>query len=938
MTPELWHRVRTTFHGCLELEGTVRSAFLDRECDGDPTLRSEVESLLESAARSDTFMERPAAGTHARHAPDEWLGKRLGAYEVVSLLAIGGMGEVYHAVRADDQYRQQVAIKLVRQGLEGSATIARFKAERQILASLDHPNIARLLDAGIAATGQPYFVMQFVEGEPIDRYCESHGLSLADRIRLFCEVCKAVQYAHQHLTVHRDLKPANILVTRDGEPKLLDFGIAKVIAPDADPVTVSSMWAMTPDYASPEQVRGQPITTASDVYSLGVILYRLLTGKSPYRATQTQPLTLAQEVCETQPTRPSTRFGAHEPSSKQLQGDLDSIVLMALRKEPERRYASVHDFSMDLRHHLEGRPVSAAPDSWHYRTGKFVKRHRFGVVVSVAAGIALLTTIGVIIKEGEISRAARQRAESRFNDVRQIANALIFELDDAVAKLEGSTPTRRLLVEKAVRYLDMLSQEAKDDVVLQRDMGNAFQKLGDIQGNPVLSNLGLTAEARESYGKAIDIRQALVAAEPGNIQDRLALAASYAGLADFLISTSGDLDSSLQYANRALAIVEPLQQGDPRNPQFAQELIGVYQTLSSIYGGSGSSANLGDVDAAVVNSRKAIVISDRVFQIRSDWQVGQRAELSIGLGDKLVKQGNRIEAVDEYRDGLELLRHASLGSSNAEFARLSALIFERLGNVQAMDGDFASATKSYGQSHVIYERTSAKNPEDVQAKFDLAAIDALYGNALVRQGDRRGGMRFLDAAATALERDQRIGDESAFARRLLSLTYVLRGQLGFAAADYPAAATDFAKAAALLPVGGNADLQAQMSWAAIQVKLADVHAKQGDVVRARVSYGQALQILEPLTGSRGPQIEALYATADAYTGLGATLLAGDNARSRSKAKLRCREARPWLERSVATWRLIRNPGRFNPSGFATAGPKEAARLLSLCLETSEPSA
>ena len=304
MTPERWQQIRTIFDQAVALKGSERESFLAAQCAGDPELRHEVESLLVSDAQAGTaFLNTPAVNLAADTVPHH-VGRRIGAYVIVEQIGHGGMGEVYRAVRADGQYEKQVAIKLVRGGYDTSSVLERFRHERQILASLDHPNIARLLDGGTTDEGIPYLVMELIEGIPIDQYCEDNQLGVPERLRLFMQVCSAVQYAHQRLVIHRDIKPGNILVTKEGVPKLLDFGIAKILDPaSSSEATVAS--PMTPEFASPEQIRGEPITTATDVYSLGVVLYRLLAGRSPYPAKTRTAHELAQAICEFEPERPS---------------------------------------------------------------------------------------------------------------------------------------------------------------------------------------------------------------------------------------------------------------------------------------------------------------------------------------------------------------------------------------------------------------------------------------------------------------------------------------------------------------------------------------------------------------------------------------------------------------------------------------------------------
>jgi len=426
MDSERWQNVERLYHAALECEESQRAAFLSRACGGDEVLRREVESLVFYGNRTGRFIEGSAleivapalAGEEAlgQDPPtdecriiEKMIGKRIAQYCVVEHLGSGGMGEVYRAVRADDQFEKQVAIKLVHASEASGFIIGRFKKERQILASLDHPNIARLHDGGATDEGVPYFVMELVEGQPIDKYCDCHRLGIHARLKLFLQVCSALQYSHQHQIIHRDIKPANILVTAEGIPKLLDFGIAKIL--DSGVVagavggigrTQTMFRAFTPEYASPEQIKAEPISAASDVYSLGVLLYELLTGHRPYQFRTRTPSEIELAICEEEPLKPSTVVTraeeqtladgtataitpeqitcARDSNPKQLHscllGDLDAIVMMALRKEPHRRYASVDDLSEDIRKHLAGLPITARPSTIAYRGTKFVRRHR----------------------------------------------------------------------------------------------------------------------------------------------------------------------------------------------------------------------------------------------------------------------------------------------------------------------------------------------------------------------------------------------------------------------------------------------------------------------------------------------------------------------------------------------------------------------------------
>ncbi|HXU46378.1 MAG TPA: serine/threonine-protein kinase, partial [Thermoanaerobaculia bacterium] len=393
MTPERWQRVQDLLEVAFERSEDERGAFLAESCGEDEALRSEVEAMLALETELGDFIETPVFDLPGDSGLEP--GSRLGPYRIVSELGRGGMGAVYLAERADSEYEKKVAIKLLKRGLDTDELIRRFRGERQILARLDHPNIGRLLDGGTTGDGRPYLVMDYVVGRPIDAYCSERNLPLPERLRLFGQVCRAVHFAHQNLVVHRDLKPGNILVTADGSPKLLDFGIAKLIEDDAEPfATVAALKMMTTEFASPEQVRGEPVTTATDVYSLGALLYRLLVGRSPYRPVTEGRAALAEAVCEQTPIRPSLAAAegpeADRDAGKRLRGDLDNIVLRALQKDPARRYESAEQLASDVQRHLDGLPVLARPDSLGYRVGKFVNRHRMGVGLAAAALVAVL--------------------------------------------------------------------------------------------------------------------------------------------------------------------------------------------------------------------------------------------------------------------------------------------------------------------------------------------------------------------------------------------------------------------------------------------------------------------------------------------------------------------------------------------------------------------
>jgi serine/threonine protein kinase len=504
---ERWVRVKELFEAAVDLDPNQRTALLDKECGDDEILRGEIESLLRSDERTDGFIEQPAFEIPRNLFTEEepFAGRQFGAYQVIREIGRGGLGAVYLAARADDEYRKQVAIKLVRRGLDTEDILRRFRTERQILAQLDHPNIARLIDGGTTDDGLPYFVMEYVNGEPINAYCDANAMPTAERLKLFRKVCSAVTYAHQNLVIHRDLKPSNILVTQEGEPKLLDFGIAKLLSTGDElfTQTIPALRVMTPEYASPEQVKGDKIMTTSDVYSLGVLLYELLTGQRPYRLKTRTPEEIARAITEQEPERPSTAIAKgvgnsknQIPNPKSLRGDLDNIVLMAMRKEPARRYASVGQFSEDIRRHLEGLPVRARKDTVTYRASKFVNRHRIGVGAAVLVLLSLVGGIVATFRQAQTAERAKVKAEATSAFLQRMLNA------SSPDRNSGAQPTVKDLLDEASKRLasGYLSGQPEVRAELQRVIGTTYLSLGQYD----LANQNLAAALKEQtriYGE-----------------------------------------------------------------------------------------------------------------------------------------------------------------------------------------------------------------------------------------------------------------------------------------------------------------------------------------------------------------------------------------------------------------------------------------------------
>lgn len=751
MTPERWDRVKEVLATALELPPHERASYLDRQCIGDDALRSEIELLLrgEQEAGSEFLGESSFAEAATALIPIEdhsWIGRRVGAYRIVEQIGAGGMGEVYRAFRADDQYCKEVALKVIRAGQDSNSVITRFKNERQILASLEHPNIARLLDGGTTEDGVPYIAMELIEGRPITEYCDQFKLSIAERLRIFLQVSSAVQFAHEHLIIHRDIKPGNILVTTDGTPKLLDFGIAKIL--EADPAaghadaTKTAFRVLTPRYSSPEQISGEPMTTASDVYSLGVVLYELLTGRSPYRVTTGSPQEMAQAVCAVDPQKPSFAVGRVEPvrnppsqpaeldelsaarsSSperlrKRLNGDLDNIILMALKKDPVRRYRSVEQLQEDLRRHLDNLPVLARNDTAWYRASKFVNRHKAGVILSGTFVLALLCGMAITLHEAQVARRERARAELRFNDVRKLANSLIFEIHDSMRDLSGATPARKLLVTRAQEYLDSLAKEASGDTSLQRELAAAYDRVGDLLGYSGAANLGDLAGALQSYKKALAIREVLAAANPHNPSIESDLLNDYFHLS-FVLMDSLDYSGALDVLRKGLPIAQELAatRSDPISKDI---LAGFYWKTGGILLETGDYAHAADSFRQSISIREPIATaSNSSPQFRT-----HLAGDYMGLATALRNTGDVNLALEASNKGLHLLEELSRSNpTNATLREYLGEAYNLSAPLSEKKGDINLALEYYSDAHRIFGDLRTRDPANSLARANFGFSD-----------------------------------------------------------------------------------------------------------------------------------------------------------------------------------------------------------------------
>jgi serine/threonine-protein kinase len=819
MTPaaERYTRMQELFDAVVELPPEERGTVLKKECGNDATLRQEVEALLVADAQNTSFGEQPAfvipEGLFPEQGEEQLGGTRFGVYQVIREIGRGGLGAVYLAARADDEYRKEVAIKLIRRGLDTDDILRRFRTERQILAQLDHPNIARLIDGGTTGDGLPYFVMEYVKGEPINVYCDLHNLNLSERLELFRKVCAAVTYAHQNLVVHRDLKPSNILVTPEGEPKLLDFGIAKLLSAEDEMLTQTApgLRAMTPDYASPEQIRGEKITTSSDIYSLGVLLYEILTGQRPYRLKTRASEEIARAITEQEAERPSTAIARGDgnsktqaPNPKFLHGDLDNIVLMALRKEPERRYVSVERFSEDIRRHLAGLPVNARNATFSYRAQKFIQRNKIGVA---AAAIVFLTIVGGIIVtvfQAERVVAERNRARKEAAKASRINTFLQNVLAFSDPSWLGSNPNkdREATISEA---LEAASRRAETELADQPEIAAAVHfTLGWTY-----KALGKLDKAEPHLRSALDIRRRILGGED---QDT---AQSMVGMAELLAMRGNSHEAEAMTAD-AVAIYRGAQRrGEADAKWFAvalsnlafmlqatkgqdllceelvREAIAVSDNLTGterapipvFYGNLGHMRNeRGDLEGAIAYTRQAI---EEQRKLPGDNRRGMGLFFN-NLGLFLLWKGETAEGQRVLGESVEITRN-TLGENHP----FTAIYLANLSTCSLRNGDYPRAYEEAKRAAEIQQRSLPEGHTDFYRSWVALGLALSYigelaeGENYLRQAVERArtklppGNRFIAVAHGALGENLLMQNRFAEAEEPLQFAYrELKTRLG----------------------------------------------------------------------------------------------------------------------------------------------------------------
>jgi eukaryotic-like serine/threonine-protein kinase len=972
VTPERWTEIQRQLDVALSLAIAERRTFLESIGAKDDELRRELESLLAGETADPDFMNTPAlsflqgASLESGSISHSMVGRTLGAYRILRQLGVGGMGEVYLAVRADGHYDQQVAVKIVRPGLGGGEfSSIRFRNERQILAKLDHPNIAKIMDGGTTEDGLPYFVMELIEGVPITEYCDRKSLSIEERFRLFRTVCSAVHYAHQHLIVHRDIKPNNIMVTAEGAPKLLDFGIAKMLNADtpAENTTMTGVWAMTPDYASPEQLRGEPITTATDVYSLGLILYELLTGQRAHRFSTRMPHEMARVVLESEPAKPSsavfrtqvaTDSSAKNPDvgpntgpipstasdlrgfssvgklHRRLAGDVDNIVLKALRKETCERYASADQLSEDIRRHLEGRPITASKGTTAYRFRKYVLRHKAGVASAALIFLTVVAGIVTTVREARIAQRNEHRAERRFNDVRKLANSLIFDIHDSIQNLPGATPARKILIDRALQYLDDLSQESSGDSGLQRELASAYERLGDVQGLPNAASLGDSPSAQRSYNKSIGLWENLLRNGAGGNADRLQLSGVHDKLA-ILLSDTGDLKGESEHAKRSadLAAIVAKANG-PETNEALSKLARAYVGLGDIYWDMNSgSGGLGDPRSALPYYQKAEdATAELIRRSPNDRSALRRRGV---IFERFAKVQMLI---DRRREAWANLQAASaiLSSLDAQYhdydsQRGIGVNDTAIGDLLVLDGRFAESLHYYREQLQIAESLAIQDPSNVDQ-----ADGGPYSNvgySLARSGKVPEGLQLIQKAIVMDERLSARNPAYVPTRGNLANDYVREADILQRLGRNAEALDSYSRARRLyleIVSGDRQDIEGQLNLLAADTKVAALRLQSGKPEEAAEVLRPAIASLEQLQSLSSDQVR--YTLAEAYAGMGDVF-----SYSASRNVTHAQQVSDWNDarllyaKSLDIWSKLTNPGVVTPKGFVACNPAQIRARL-----------
>jgi serine/threonine protein kinase len=726
MKTDRWKRIETIFQNALDLTPSERMKYVVQACGEDVELRSELESLLandNSTTEIDSLVAEDLRVMVMESDRCE-TGLQIGPYRLIRELDSGGMGVVYLGVRSDDQYFQIVAVKMIREGMSSPALVQRFRAERQILATLNHPNIGTILDGGETEDGRPFIVMEYVEGQPVTLACDNRGLSVRDRAALFRSVCSAVHFAHQKLVIHRDIKPSNVLVTPQGVVKLIDFGVSKPLRPELIPgelpKTETGHRLMTPDYASPEQLLGLELTTATDIYSLGVLLFELLTGSRPYTLRDISPARVERIVCEQETPKPSRVQGLSEQTRRELRGDLDRIVLMAMEKEPSRRYLSAQHFEEDLCRFLQARPVHARKATPIYRMGKFVQRHKTASLMACATLFVIGSSVLFYSWQSRV-------ADQRLRQAETFADSAISDLTEKLRQTPASTEMRASLFQSALKYLEELRRTSGNDPRLLLKLSRAYQRVGDLEGSPYVANLGNSETAMTSYREALSMAIAAHDRKPDaktteaviEVHERL-------GALEFFL---GNVQKAHDNYQQSLSLAQDFWRRKPEDPTRRRLL-----AMSYAHFGDLQLDNL-ETNSALESFRAAFKVfgTDRNGEVDHDDTL---LRLYIRMGGALIEHGAQSEALENLRASVTVAEALAQNSPSSSQAKES--LFEAYNDITAPligletlnVGDSKQAEIYARKALTIVEEMVASDYSDAWARNHLSYGYELMGDSL----------------------------------------------------------------------------------------------------------------------------------------------------------------------------------------------------------------
>lgn len=794
MKNQEWEKIKDIFAEVLEQPADFRADWLRETCGADLKLFDEINSLLAAHGETENLIERNAfdIADSTAFTREDLAGKQFGNYRIIREIGRGGMGTVFLAERWDGEFEQQVALKIIRQSFADQELEKRFRRERQILASLNHPNIAQLHDGGVSEAGEPFLVMEYVEGERIDKFCERENISTNERLKLFLSVCSAVSFAHQNLVVHRDLKPSNILVTADGVPKLLDFGIAKLLDDEhADEQTQTGYRAFTPEYASPEQINGEKITTASDVYSLGVLLSKLVETESPSATSEDLIQQQISAAGDTDFKLSSTKPQSTKTRNPRLQTELQAIIEMARREEPQRRFASVQQFAEDINRYLSGLPVSAQKDSFTYRATKFINRNRIAVLAALLILLSLVSGIVATLWQARRAEANQARAEKRFSDVRGLSNALLNDIAPKIERLEGSTEARQALVTQSLKYLDSLAVESADDLALQAELAAAYEKVGVVQGDSRKPSLSDFRGATASLEKAQQIRRRLLETNPNDAENRRLLAENLRLLA-LRRMTQSDIEGGFRDSKEALQIYEKLVGEQPGSLELQKAFL---------------EAQTEDATSYINRSRYAEAIpplqqaASKIEELRrtnaGDTEIERiLAKCLVSLGLALSWESRQPEAEAEMTRAVAIAESlvarfpndTNLKQDLWKFYESAAAIYEEI--------DDARAFELCEKSRKVVEGIIAADPANAQARHSLSKSFSRLGISASNLGRPAEALGFMERAMAILLELQEKDRLNRGYDRDLSALYIRIGEARFKQRDFTAALASYQKSAA----------------------------------------------------------------------------------------------------------------------------------------------